>query len=232
MTRVLKKNSVADVPAVHSLASTWGSAEAAPVPAPVVDPELVALRVECEALKARLGERDAKVSELRAEADAAFKSGEAAGRDAGLREAEDQNEKRLARLEAGIDKAQAEFADALAGLERLAPVLAHEALATLLGKADERPQLVAAVVRNQVQTLDMRAVLQIEVSASDFPDDDALAALEGRLGSLGPIIHASVSLKSGECRIRLKLGTLDIGLDRQWTELAGLLRDMTEGGGA
>jgi flagellar biosynthesis/type III secretory pathway protein FliH len=230
MTRVLKKNGAVDAPGVHSLASAWAPLEAGPAQAPVVDPELLGLRADVEALTAQLAERDARLAELRAEAEAAFKKGEAAGRDAGLREAEDGNEKRLARLEAGIGQAQATFEDALAGLERLAPALAHEALAALLGQGDERPQLVAAVVRHQVQTLEARSLIEIEVSASDFPDDEAVAGLQGSLGSLGPIIHASVSLKSGDCRIRLKLGTLDVGLDRQWAELAGLLRDMSEGG--
>jgi len=232
MTRVLKKNGAIDVPAVHSLVSAWSVADDVAAPAPAVDPELVALRMECEALKKQLDERDAKLTGLRAEADAAFKAGEAKGHEAGLREAEDQGEKRMARLEAGISQAQAAFADALGGLERLAPALAHQALAGLLGQADARPQLVAAIVRNQVQTLEARALLEIEVSASDFPDGDALAALEGTLGGFGPVIHASVALKSGDCRIRLKLGTLDVGLDRQWNELAALLREMTEGGAA
>ncbi|WP_443751373.1 FliH/SctL family protein [Asticcacaulis solisilvae] len=225
MSRVVKKDGAA-------LVSAWTGAPVVPgdTPAKAVDPELLKLRAEHEALKKQLEAQEARFAEVRAEADEAFRKGEAKGRDAGLREAEDQGEKRLARLEAGIAQAQAVFAEALGGLESLAPVLAHEALANILGGADERPHLVAAIVRHQVQALEARAVLHIEVSAADFPDDEALAALERTLGSLGPAVHASVARKSGECRIKLKLGTLDVGLDRQWAELGALLRDMTEGG--
>lgn len=229
MTRVLKKDGASDAPAVHSLASAWAGRGTDPAVIPAEDPQILALRAENQALKDKLEQQKAKVSELNAEADAAFRKGEAKGREAALREAEDQGQKRLARLEAGIGHAQSAFAEAMENLERLAPALAHEALAAILGQADDRPQLVAAALRNQLQGLEARAIIQVEVSASDFPDDDALARLEGTLGSLGPVIHASVALKSGECRIRLKLGTLEVGLDRQWTGLAALLRDMAEG---
>jgi len=235
MTRVLKKNAAMDGSAVHSLVSALSAANAAPAgpAAPPVDPEIPALRAERDELKRRIEQQEAALSDLRAEAEAAFQRGEAKGREAGLREAADQGEQRLARLEAGIAKAQATFAEAMAALERLAPALAHDALANLLGQGDERPQLVAAIVSKQVRTLDARSLIHIEVSAADFPDDEALAALEGSLGRLGPSIHASVSLKSGECRIKQTLGTLDVGLDRQWGELAALLRDMAgEGGGS
>ncbi len=234
MTRVLKKDGAAVAQAVHSLASAWTTASVAPAgaPPPAIDPELLALRAETQALKQQLEAQEAKLAELAAEAKAAFRKGEASGREAGLREAADQGEQRLARLEAGIGQAQAAFAQAMDGLERLAPALAHEALATLIGQAGDRPQLVAAIIGNQVRTLEARSVIHIEVSAADFPDDDALAALEGTLGALGPSLQASVALKSGECRIRLKLGALDVGLDRQWAELAALLRDMAEGEGS
>jgi flagellar biosynthesis/type III secretory pathway protein FliH len=234
MTRVLKKNAGMDSLAVHSLVSALSAANGAPAApaAPAVDPEILALRAERDELKHRVEQQEAKLSDLRAEAETAFQKGEAKGRDAGLREAADQGEQRLARLEAGIAKAQTAFVEAMAALERLAPALAHDALANLLGPADERPQLVAAIVRKQVQTLDARSLIHVEVSAADFPDDDALAALEGALGRLGPSIHASIALKSGECRIKQTLGTLDVGIDRQWAELSALLRNMADGEGA
>lgn len=233
MTRVLKKDAATGASESHLRVSAWSTATAAPGTAllPATDPEILALRAEQEDLKRRLEQQDATLSELRAEAEAAFRKGEAKGREAGLREAADQDEQRLKRLEAGIEKAQATVAEAMAALERLAPALAHDALANILGQDSDRPQLVAAVVRHQVRTLDARSLIQVEVSAADFPDDDALAVLEGALAGR-PSIHASVGLKSGECRIKLKLGTLDVGVDRQWTELSAMLRDMAEGEGA
>ena len=233
MSRLLKRNGAANAPQVHSLMSALATAAdgSAGAPLPVIDPERVALAAELQSLKLRLEQRDVQLSDLRAEVKSAFETGEAKGREAGLREATVQDAQRLARLEAGIDQALAAFKQSLAGLERLAPALAHEAIAGILGELDARPALVAAIVRNQMKAVDARSVIHIEVSAADFTDDQALEALDGTFGTAGPVVHASVALKSGDCRIKLKLGTLDVGLDQQWGRLGALLLEMAEPAG-
>lgn len=228
MSRVLKKRDATSTSAVHSLASAWSTApnDALGVAA-MVDPELLALREEQQGLRRKLEAQAAQISDLREQARSAFELGEAKGRETGLREAADQDAQRLARLEIGIAQAQAAFEQALAGLDRLAPALAYEGIASILGRSDERSQLVAALLRHQLTTIEARSIIHVDVSASDFADDGALEALGRSLGNQGPVIHASVALKSGDCRIRLKLGALDVGLDQQWGRLGLLLQDMS-----
>ena len=234
MSRVLKKNGTTNAPAVHSLVSAWdvarnGAVDAAT--APPVDPERLALEVEQASLKHRLEQQAAELSDLRAQVRSAFENGEARGREAGRREAVEQDDQRLARLETGIDQAVAAFQASLGALERLAPALAREGLGRILGPSSERVPLVTAIVGHRLKTIEAQSIIHVEVSAADFADDLALEALEGTLGTLGPRVHASVSLKSGECRIKLKLGTLDVSLDQQWGRLGALLQDMAEPAG-
>ena len=229
MSRVLKKS---DASAVHSLSSAWAIAkDGLAAPSTAVDPGHAALQSEIDSLNLRLAEQEAQLTDLREDARTAFERGEAKGREAGRREAEAQETQRLARLEAAIEQAHQAFRQSLAGLEYLAPALAHEALSRILAPSEARSQLVTGILARQLAAVEAGSVLHVEVSASDFPDDLALEALEGTLGSLGPAVHASVSLKSGDCRIKLKLGTLDVGLDRQWGCLGALLQDMAEPAG-
>ena len=233
MSRVLKRNGAANAPQVHSLMSALATAADGPAdaPSPAIDPERLALAAELQGLQLRLEQQDAQVSDLRAQVRSAFETGEAKGREAGMREAAAQDAQRLARLETGIEQALAAFKQSLTGLEHLAPALAHEAIAGILGESDARPALVAAIVRNQMKAVDARSVIHIEVSAADFTDDRALETLEETLGAAGPVVHASVALKSGDCRIKLKLGTLDVGLDQQWGRLGAVLMEMAEPAG-
>jgi len=209
--------------------SIWGASEVA-APA-VIDPERLAWQAQQQRLEHRLEQQAAELAELRVQLRSAFEEGETKGREAGLREATDGEAQRLARLESGIEQALDTLGRSMDGLERLAPVLAHEALAGILGSSDERLPLVVAAVRHRFAEIEAGTVLQVEVSAADFADDQALEALETAFGPQGPAIHASVALKSGACRIKLRLGTLDIGLDQQWGRLSALLQDMAESPG-
>jgi flagellar biosynthesis/type III secretory pathway protein FliH len=229
MSRVLKGNVTANAPTVHSLASAWEMARGGPTgTAPAIDPDLAALEADNAGLKLQLAQKETELSGLRAEVRAAFEEGKAQGRDAGRREVIEQDAERLVRLAAGIDQAHATFKHSLAGLERLAPALAEEGLGRILGQSDDRLQVMTAIIVNRLQSIEAQSVIHIEVSAADFIDEAALDALGGTLGGLGPVVHASVSLKSGECRMKLKLGTLDVGLDQQWGRLSALLQDMAE----
>jgi flagellar biosynthesis/type III secretory pathway protein FliH len=234
MSRVLKKEGMMEAPDVRSLRSAWGAADDAPAgsrPA-TVDPELVALREETDRLRRQVDQQRAEISGLRAQAEAAVreaeKQAEARGREAGLREAEDDSAKRLVRLESGVERAVAEFVQALSALERLAPELARQGLAAMLGAETDRPALVAAIVQRQLRRLEAQAVVRVEVSAADFPDEAALSALAHALGAPGVQIGAESGLFSGDCRVRLKLGTMEIGLNQQWERLDALLRDLSQ----
>ena len=235
MSRVLKLHGKADAPTIQSLRSAWSTAQddtVSPPPAPVVDPELLHLREEQGRLRNRLEQQEVELASLRQQVEAAFKKGETQGREAGIREAADQSAKMLAGLERGMERAVATFSQAVSGLERLAPLLASQGIATILGQADDRRALVTAVVLRQLQSIEAQSVVHIEVSQADFPDDLALASLGDVLASVGTKVHAVAALKSGDCRIKLTLGTLEVGLDQQWRRLNAMLEDLAEPTGA
>ena len=229
MSRILKRHDAAHGPAIRPLNSVRNTMPATGVEtAPAIDPELLMLREEHGRLRQLVERKEAELSSLRAQLDAVFRKGEAQGRQAGLSEAADQGAKTLAAVESGVERALAAFANALSGLERLAPELARRGLTAMLGDADNRPDLVAAIVQQQLKGLKGQSVIHIAVSAADFADDAALTGFGEALNAHGLEIYADKTLKSGDCRIRLTLGALEVGVDQQWERLDSLLDDMAQ----
>ena len=228
MSRILKLNGHGDSGNIQPLSVALGEARdpTRVASAPAVDPETARLLDERTQLLRRLEAHDAEVADLRKQVEAAFRKGEAQGREAGQRAAEDASAARLARLENGIRQALDTFVQTLSGLEYLAPALARESLATLIGHGDTRAELVTATVGRHLRTLEAHSVLHVEVSQVDFQDDTALDALMQALGVPGLRVKAQPGLKSGDCRIQLKLGSLDVGLDQQCGRLGAMLAQM------
>lgn len=188
--------------------------------APARDPEIVRLEEENETLAAALAARDEAIAELGAKADAAYAAGEAEGREAGRAEAEDKESERLGRIGDAAAAALARVAGSLDETERQAALLARACLDRLFLAPEERAALVCDLIRRQVEALRGQTVVRIEVSAEDFSDAGALAAV-----AAGCEIAASPALASGDCTIALALGALDIGLGQQW----GVLRAALDG---
>lgn len=210
----------------------------APRPAPpAVDPERVALERQIDALAAEVaGLRDEKlvletaleVAEAGAERqrldhEAAVAAAEAAGRASGFAEGEAAKGEALARLEAAADRALDHFRADLRGMETLAVALSKAALAKVFGDDRDMPQRVTRLVRRQIEALERDAVLGIDVAAADFPDAAALDDLGRAAGIDGIEVRALETLDGGDCRIRLRLGELDVGLGQQWSRLSALL---------
>lgn len=198
-------------------------------------PPVSPLEEECERLRQRvtaldgeLGRRDATIAELRAEIPRAEEKAKAEGRELGFKDAQDRQEARLALLDAGIRQAQTRLSENMSSLERLAALLARECLDTVLGDPKHRASSVRKIIANQVAKIEKSSVLTIELSKADFPDDEALAALAEALRPAA--LSASEAMAPGACRMTLRLGTIEVGLDRQWTSLRAVLDSIaTEG---
>jgi flagellar biosynthesis/type III secretory pathway protein FliH len=203
---------------------------ALPEEVPAADPERERLEAEVARLGAALAARDEAVARLQEEAAQAFAAGEAEGREAGLREADDRGAELLAAVEQGVEAASARFAKEMGALEALALLVARTCLERMLLASEERTQLVAELIRGQVAALGDGAVLRIQVSAQDFASAEALAQIPG--GGPNCEILSSEGLASGDCRIGLRLGGLDIGLGQQWGALRAELEAMLDAGGA
>lgn len=189
-----------------------------------VDPELGALREQCLGLEAALAERDAQIDALAAKSHAAFTEGEAAGREFGKADADARREEAIALLSESAERATAAFEARLEALEALAPLLARICLEKLFGEQSERAALVRDLVRHQLDLLREETAIEVRVSAEDF-DASTGTGIDSRCQ-----IVVSDGLKSGDCSIRLELGTLEAGLDQQWGVLRTALVTMAEEG--
>lgn len=156
---------------------------------------------------------------------------EAAGaaRELGRKEAVEQfrrqDQERLDALERGVAAALCEWRDRLAALDRLAPLLAQAAMAKLFDRCEDYTDLVTRSISRQLSNLGREAVVAIHVSGEDFPDAAALADLREDAGAGVLDVLPDADLAAGECRMKLRLGHLDIGVPSQWRELSALLDD-------
>ena len=219
--QVLELASVRPLSAVHTIT-------------PVVtksDEERERLRHRVATLEGEMVAQNATIDALKADVVRAFDAGKRKGREEGLAEAKDRADERLALLRQALQNATATLAERLAGLERLAPLLALECLDKILGDSAQRRALVAMIIQAQLKLIDRAMLLRIEVSRSDFPQTDLLARLQSD-GLAAVEVKADPALPSGSCVLTLRLGRMEVGLNQQWGVLRDLLRDMAADGEA
>ena len=220
-----------------------------PVPTPFIvlpDPQLVAmqesqlaletersaLEAEVAALKETLKEEETRRDDQLARMQEEMAEAVAEARAAGRAEGAAQKGESLAVLESATIEAVDDFRAALRGLECLAITLSKAALARVFGDHQDVADQVARLIRHQLTALDRDALLWVEVSSTDFADAAALSELSGQIGAESVELRGIDDLPPGGCRIRLRLGELDVGLDQQWRALSGLLDEAIAAGEA
>lgn len=208
--------------AAHSVRPFLDRAELPP--APVRDPRLEALERENDELRAAL-------AALRVESEQAVKAARAEGERQGKAAADDASEKQLARLAKGVDSAVGHLQARLEDLDDLAPALARAALAKLFDDGGDHARFVSGAIARQMRLLRRESLVAVRVSARDFTDEQALAALGAEAGTGSVRVVADADLASGECRIDLQLGHIDIGSATQWARLADFLDELAESEG-
>ncbi|MEO9130649.1 MAG: FliH/SctL family protein [Sphingomonas sp.] len=142
-----------------------------------------------------------------------------AGRQQGLEEAEDEADRLCAAVCTGVDRARAAWNDRLAELDALAAMLAQASLGKLFGDAPDLTELVTRSIRLRTQTLGRESVVSIRVSRADFPDEATQDALRSAVAAGSSELVVDPALTAGECRLDLKLGSIDVGVASQWREL-------------
>lgn len=187
--------------------------------------------VTAEALRiAELGRRlEETLTELedmraqQAQAQAAIAKARTEGYEAGLVEGGRIADARIAALEKTLTQAATEATAALSAslvhLETAAGELASIALERIVGDPSTRQDLVAETIARAVGVLSADTVVEMEVSSRDFPD---LARLEA-VAPAGCKVRALETHPSGACRLRLRIGELDLDLDGQTIRLRALL---------
>jgi flagellar biosynthesis/type III secretory pathway protein FliH len=182
-----------------------------------------------EACIAELEERIAALTreaeDLRAEAAAALARGEEKGREMGKRDAEDRERERLDLLEKGILAGRKELAEALGATERLAALLARDCLDKLFADASANADRVCALLRAQMVQIEQHELLAVVVSAADF-SEEGLERLRTVVPDRAVELRRDADLPAGSCKLRARLGEIDIGLGTQWQAVGDLLADM------
>jgi type III secretion protein L len=189
--------------------------------------ERAALLAQLAGLTAERDLLATRLQGLEAEQVAAVAAAEARGLDAGLAagraEAVSRADDALARLEQGLAAGLAQLVADEAALETLAARIARAALAKILDAPAEPARLVEAAIRRQLSSLATEMLVRIEVAAADFPEPQRLAHLAKSVGRGRVQLVANPALASGDCRLKLKLGEVEIGLPQQWRRLADVL---------
>lgn len=191
-------------------------------PAPQPSPQALAiadLETRLAAALERTSALEAEAESLKQDVEAAWKRGRDAGVAEGRSTAEDRSQALLAAVTAASDKAVEGFHARLESLDLMAAGLASLALGRITTDPDARRDLVAGAVRRALAETAAEAVVRIEVSRADFPDAAGLTnAVQATAAEV-----LLVDGPSGICRIRLKLGEIDLGLDGQVARLRALL---------
>ena len=161
----------------------------------------------------------AALAEMRSRAPEAERLAHETGRRQGLEEAADETDRLIAAVSAGVDQARAAWSDRLAELDALAAMLAQASLSKLFGDAPDLTELVTRSIRQRTQTLGRESVVSIRVSGADFPDEAARDALRSAVAAGSSELVIDPALSTGECRLDLKLGSIDVGVASQWRAL-------------
>jgi flagellar biosynthesis/type III secretory pathway protein FliH len=187
---------------------------------PPPDPEILALREALDKAEEALAEQSRAIEGFPALLETAASEGEERGRAS----AEDDQAARLALLAQMAERALDRHEEAMGALDRLAALLAETCLEKMLIADEARVETVSALLRGQLAGIEASALVRILVSAEDFADQEALAALAPAPCEM----LASPSLGGGDCSIELRLGTLEVGVGQQWGALRAALREMAE----
>jgi flagellar biosynthesis/type III secretory pathway protein FliH len=225
MSAIIKSGSTAGLAAVRSLSSVNALASRK-VPSKE-DEERERLLRRVSVLEGESVQRDAAIADLRAEIDAAFARGKAAGREDGLAEAERREAERLSLLEKAMGEAGRDLAGSLSSLERLAALLARDSLEVILGDPAYRQELLAALIAKQVAQVEKSALVEISVSVDDFPTRSSLSDIAGKAGLGARIFATSADIAPGGCTMRFRLGSQEIGIDQQWGAVRERLAELS-----
>jgi flagellar biosynthesis/type III secretory pathway protein FliH len=177
-------------------------------------------------LEERLHVRDAEIGELRLSIIGAREDGLEQGYESGLAAAHDRQSERLALLEEAIQRAQADLVESLSALSRLSALLARDCVEIVLGSATDRIDFIGRIIESQVARIDRAMLVDVRVSRLDFPDEGEVATLIKRTGLATFNVLAADEMPSGSCTIALRLGSISVGIDQQWSVLRNLLGEM------
>ncbi len=145
-----------------------------------------------------------------------WREGHLQGKADGAAEVESKQEEQLVLLKAAIGESAIAVDRQLAQIEPLALTITQAILDKIFGDPSMYAALVIKTARHHLSSVVADSAIRLEVSGQDFPDPDTLkSALGGLANKMNFTISTSPSLPHGACFIQLKLGRLDVSLQRQ-----------------
>lgn len=183
---------------------------------------------EIARLRALLAQRDREIARFPERLDEARAEGEAAGREQMAAAITEDRSAALKLLGEAVGGARSQLDSALAELPALAVGVAREVLEAMFDDSDQRLWTLAALIRRHLAEIGEEMVLAVDVSAADFPEPGELEQLASAAGFDPALLTARAELPGGACRIQLRLGVHDVGIDRQWGAFRSLLDDHGE----
>lgn len=150
------------------------------------------------------------------------------GRKLGKSEAMSDELERTALLAAAIKNAAVDYQEKLDSLEGLAILLAQTGLDRIFSDHQEMDVLIASAIRHRLELLKQHNIIAVFVSPVDFADDAAVNRLKSAVGDTKLDFQTDRKLGSGDCRLSLKLGEVEIGVKPQLKQLDILLRQLAE----
>lgn len=179
--------------------------------------------VVADPLAEKLALYEVAISQHAAALDKAYLDGEEAGKIAAKEMLDQSRKEALSMLEKAFLAALEDLKLALSGFEALSLQVALEALTVLTDNPETYRAIIAATIKKQLSALETRSIVTVTVSRSDFPDSRELAELETSLGAPLNSLKLCEDMDSGNSRIALTIGAVEIDLGRSWREIAEAL---------
>lgn len=224
MSGIIKSG--AGISSVRSFPLT-NAAAIRPIPSPEEE-ERERLRRKVDALEKELELRETSLTKLRKDVDEAYVHGKTEGHSAGLAGAQKRDADRLSLLEQALADANTELKQNLSSLERLAALLARDGLAIILGNPDYRRELLEQIIAAQIVKIEKSLLVEIALSAEDFPNAETLSAAANRAGIDAAALIATADILPGDCVMKLRLGHQEIGINQQWDVLRARLEELSQ----
>ena len=177
------------------------------------------------ALMEKLALCEAEISNHQAELDKAYARGVEEGRAAAEDAFEEDRAEGLALLRTALENAHSELQTRLEGVDRIAQCIGEACLTQMIGVEDIFRPMLAQAIGTHVKRLEQETVLSVAVARVDFPDTREVAAVLTGLGLSPDIVEVSDDLDSGQCRIGLRIGQVELDLQRHRDAIAAIFSE-------
>ena len=140
-----------------------------------------------------------------------------------------QSQEALALLSKALEGCSTTLSAELDGQIEASLALAQAIVQRVLGDTERLPEHVLKAALRWKDELAAASIIELRVSATDFPDSEALAELQTAFSTFQVV--AEMDLDQGACVFDLKLGNLDASIPRQVQNAAAFLEAAAAKGG-